>query len=349
MSEECTPIGKQLFVWRTWLTSVSRPLLVLGVCIGLFALYVVMQALSSSQGTVPYSDIMYPDAGGSPAYSPTHKESVRVANDEQMPESHLTMAPTISGGAGLYAEDAYEARAYRATITTHDFGYVCDTLEGWKPRPDVVFEEVARSDTSARYRFKTTRATAPDILAVLKALDPDDLTEETEVVKKQLLAYTSELEVLQKREALLQQTLSDVSAAYDELVALSKTTENVKVLATVIDDKLRYLQELSHQRIQVSREIAALAERRADLGDRIDFVYFTVDVVKYQIIDKAALRDTWVRAARDFVDATNVALQTLTLGFLTLCLFAIKVVFFGTLGIMAVKYGWRLAVRIWRS
>lgn len=332
-----------------WFKSVPLPVLVVGISAGLFVLYVVVQVTSLSWwGTGaserPYSDVAYPNEAGSSlqkeAYAPTRVYA---------PEPDMAVAPPDPGGTGLYAEDAYEARAYRASISTGDFGRVCDTLEGWKPRADVVFEEATRSDTSARYRFKTTRAAAPDILAALKAFDPDDLTENTEVVKKQVLAYTSELDVLKKREALLQQTLLDVSTAYDELVALSKTTENVKVLATVIDDKLRYLQELSRQRIEVSREIAALAERMADLRDRIDFVYFTVDVAKYRIIDTAALRDAWVRAARDLVDAANVAVQTLTLGFLTLCLLAIKVVFFGALGIVAVKYGWRLAVRLWQS
>lgn len=351
MTEEQVSVGKHPFAWRAWLKSVPLPVRVMGVGIGIFALYVVVQVTSLSWWGMgaserPYSDVAYPmdsESGSSfqkRAYAPS---------SEYAPAPNLAVTPAEPGGTGLYAEDAYEARAYGATIRTRDFGRVCDTLESWKPRTDVVFEEATRSDTSARYRFKTTRAAAPDILVALKALDPDNLTENTEVVKKQALAYTGELEVLRRREALLQQTLADVSAAYDELVALSKTTENVKVLATVIDDKLRYLQELSRQRIEVSREIAVLAERMADLRDRIDFVYFTVDVTTYRIFDTAALRDTWVRAVRDLVDAANTALQTLTLGFLTLCLLAIKVVFFGVLGIAGVKYGSRLAVRLWRS
>ena len=68
------------------------------------------------------------------------------------------------------------------------------------------------------------------VLAELAKLNPRDLNEQTEVVQRQLLQYTSELDILQKREALLTETLDTVTKAYDELVALSKDAKDVETL-----------------------------------------------------------------------------------------------------------------------
>lgn len=250
---------------------------------------------------------------------------------------------------GSYDEQTYEARQYAATVKTGEYSRVCDTIESWKPRADVMFEQVTRGETSASYRFKVTQGSADALLAELQRLNPSDLTEQTEVVKKQLLVYTSELDVLQKREALLVETLDTVNSTYDELVALSKGANDVKTLANVIDDKLRYMQQLANQRIEVSRQIDAIAQRKAELMDRIEYVTFSITVQKYQILDTDRMKDSWVQALRVLATNANDTLQALTIGFLTFMLLLIKVAFFGFVVLVLVKYGWDIVVRFWKS
>lgn len=334
---------------QQWVRKLMEPKRALAVAVLAVVAYVVIVSILSlfnsvtgvSQGgvSVTKSDMAYDSYGIS--REATNYAVPTAPGPEPFPQG--------SGGVGDYDEQTYEARQYTATIKTGEYERVCSTIESWKPRADVMFEQVTRGETSASYRFKVTQQSAGALLAELQKLEPSDLTEQTEVVKKQLLLYTSELDVLQKREALLTETLDTVNSTYDELVALSKNANDVKTLANVIDDKLKYMQQLANQRIEVSRQIDAIAERKAELVDRIEYVTFYVTVQKYHILDTDGMKDSWVHALRVLAINANDTLQALTIGLLTFLLLLVKVVFFGLIVLVLVKYGWGMALRLWKS
>jgi hypothetical protein len=216
-----------------------------------------------------------------------------------------------------------------------------------------MFEQANRGDMYCSYRFKAERDSVSAVLAELVKLNPRDLTEQTEIVKKQLLEYTSTLDVLQKREVLLSKTLDDVSSAYDELVALSKDAQDVETLATVIDGKLTYIERLSQQRLQVASEIDAIARQRAELMDRIEYVYFDVSIEKLEYVNGDDLKDSWTYAVRTFVGDFNQTLQDITFGMLALVLWLVQLLLQGVLLFVVVlvvaKYGWRETKKFWHS
>jgi len=259
-----------------------------------------------------------------------------------------TSRPAPSGGTGSYDEVAYEARQYTIAYKTGDFEEVTAAIEAYKPNLAVVFEQATHNDTYAQYRFKVAREHVDTVLATLEELGPTGLTEQTEVVKKQLMRYAGELEILEQQEALLLSTLTDVNAAYNELVTLSKDTGDVETLATVINDKLKYVQDLSQRRIQVAAQIERIAQRKAELMDRIEYVYFTVTVMKYQFIDGDDLKDDWVAGVRGVVYDMSTTLQWLTFGLMQLFLLLLVLAVYGAVLLFIGKHGWRLVRAYWQ-
>jgi hypothetical protein len=277
--------------------------------------------------------------------------SSRIAMDYD--ESYYPTPYPQAGGTGSYEETEYETRNYSAHIKTHDFDGACRAVEALKPLQYIVFEQANRGEAYCSYRFKSERASAELVLAALEKLDPRNLNEQTEVVKRQLLEYTSALDVLQKREALLAKTLDDVSAAYDELVTLSKDARDVETLAKVIDGKLNYIERLSQQRLQVASELESLARQKADLTDRIDYVYFDVSVEKVEYVNGEEIKDSWTYAVRAFIQNINETAQSITFGMLALVLWLIQLVLqaaiFFVVVLVVAKYGWRATKKFWQS
>ncbi|MBP9759989.1 MAG: hypothetical protein KBD24_01320 [Candidatus Pacebacteria bacterium] len=277
------------------------------------------------------------------------KSSGAVRYDGATPSIAPSPAYTQSGGTGAYEESAYETREYSATIKTGDMDAVCTTVEGWKPLPDVVFEQATRGERYCSYRFKVPHAKANAMLVALRALHPTDLTADTESVKRQMAQYDGELDILLRKQALLTKTLEDSVTAYDELVVLSKSAEDVEVLSKVIDSKLAQIERLTQQRIALAGQLQRLTRTMGELEDRVAFAYFNVSVQKYEIIDGDAIIDSWVSAMRTFTAGVNDMFQSMTLGLLLNLLVLAQVVVYLLILLIAVKLGWKAVVNFWKS
>lgn len=359
MDEHTITASPALMRWRA-LGTPAKVVLALVALLGALIIVSLGKALffnTASFGVMDGADMYYGGGMGvasAPAY-PTSVQNAKVSSRVAMEydESYYPTPYPTPGGVGGYEESEYETHAYTAHIKTREYDVVCDTIERWKPLTYIVFEQANRSDLYCTYRFKVQRDSVAVVLTELTKLNPRDLNEQTEVVQRQLLEYTSELDILQKREALLTKTLDDVSAAYDELVALSKDARDVETLAKVIDGKLNYIERLSQQRLQVASQIDAIARTKADLTDRIEFVYFDVSVEKVEFVDGEQLRDSWTYAVRTFVTDMNDTVQQITFGVFTLILwliqFFLQAIIVFVVVLVVAKYGWRLAREFWKN
>jgi hypothetical protein len=357
MDEQSQAPSQLLMRWRALPTLHKAGLLVIGLLVALVVLTVFKTSFYGMRGVSMSSYGM--DGGFAAPTAPAYEmgfaqnkvSSSRIAMDYD--ESYYPTPMPGSGGTGTYTEEEYETRNYSAHIRTHAYDEACATIESWKPLPHIMFEQANRGDTYCSYRLKAERDSVSAVLAELVKLNPRDLTEQTEIVKKQLLEYTSTLDVLQKREALLAKTLDDVSSAYDELVALSKNAKDVETLAKVIDGKLVYIERLSQQRLQVASEIDAIARQKAELSDRIEYVYFDVSIEKLEYVNGDELKDSWTYAVRAFVSNFNQTLQDITFGMLALMLwlvqFLLQAVLLFVVVLVVAKYGWRETKKFWHS
>lgn len=349
MEEQRQPgvLGERWYALRT-------PLKMVVVLVTAFAVLIVGTIVRSLLQTQSFG-VADMGMGNSAPYEigmPTTKMSSRVAMEDSA-AYYPSPYPPQSGGVGYYDEVGYETKSYYAHIKTRAYDVACDTIESWKPLAYVVFEQSNRGDSYSAYRFKVERDRASEVLAQLKGLDPRTLNEQSEVVKRQVEEYTSQLDVLKKREALLADTLDKVSVAYDELVTLSKSAHDVETLAKVIDGKLNYIERLSQQRIQVAAELDAIARAKADLEDRIAYVYVDVSVEKIEFVNKEEIRDSWMYAAREFVAQVHKTFQQLTFGVLALVLWLVQLILeaiiFFVVVLFIVKHGWRATKKFWYS
>jgi uncharacterized coiled-coil protein SlyX len=272
------------------------------------------------------------------------------ADMEMVDSSYAPVPPVDTGsGTGVYNEAEYETHTYNASIRTAQFEEACDAVELWKPFEYVVFEQSQRSERSCYYRFKTARAYTPSILAAVEALDPDDFSVVTEVVKKQMVRYDSQLSILLQKQTLLEESLTDSVAAYDELVALSKEAEDVATLSKVLDSKLAHIERLTRERVNLSTQLQSLTRRIAELEDRVAFDYFSVHIRKHEIVDSKAIVDSWMYAMQDFARDVNEMFQRLTLGLLLNLLVLAQIVIYLLILLVVAKYGWHTVRAFWKK
>jgi len=337
-----------------WWQRVSKPRLVLFAIIALVVLAFVLsfvRAMLGSFSSTAGHVAQYPGFPAGEVYD-APMMAVESLNHKGV-ERSIAPAPDYDGGAGSFDESEYETQAYRATYHTSEFDSTCDQLELLKPRTDVVFEYANRSDARCSYHFKVERGVADQVLAELESLNPDELFADTQTVKQQVVDHETGMQLLLRKEAMLQQMLSDASNAYDSLAELATGAGDVESLTTIINSKLQQINQLTRELQTVSSQIDAMARSQSQLSDRIDYVQFSATVYKYEVVNLAGIKDSWVSAAKEFVVHLNSTLQALTLGFLGLLLTLVQFVLFAlviiALFLFVGKHGWRVAKQFWQS
>lgn len=255
---------------------------------------------------------------------------------------------TVGGDA-----EAYESLSYNVKYKKPDHTATCATIASWKPLGHVVFEYVETGDNFCTYRFKVERTQAEVIVNELTALTPEDMTVSTESVKKQVMEYDSQLDILLRKEEVLQNMLDEAERSYDALTQLATQVEDVESLTKILNSKLSTIERLTNERIMLSQQIDSLARRSAELQDKIEYVRFDVHVAKYKVLDGAVIKNSWEYALRQFVLEFNSAVQKLSIGLLlTLVSFLLIVIYgfiFGGLLLVVVKVAWRNGKRVWND
>jgi len=330
------------------LRMISKPKLVLVIIVGLvlfaLALSVLRMFLVGSAGVshqmMPAMDYGYMNE--TKDYAMT--DSVGIAMERSIAPS--APIPQPGGSVGGDAEE-YESLSYNATVKAGDHEPVCDVVESWKPLTYVVFEHASRSDTGCRYTFKVEREHAAAILEEVEALEPSDITANTQTLKRQVVEYDGQLQILLKREEHLKNTLEQAVDAYDQVTALATQVEDAEVLSTIIRNRINDIKRLTDEQIALSRQIDAVVRQSSELQDRIEYVSFSLYVQKYQVLDGDRMKDQWVRAMQQFVNNVNETVQALSLGLLSNLLKLIVLAIYITILVVVLKFGWHAAQRFW--
>lgn len=261
------------------------------------------------------------------------------------------MAPTppMSGGTTGNQAEAFETKEYTGMIETRDLNATCGTIAALKARTYVIFEQANQSDHNCAYTFKVERARLEEILAIVKGLEPKDLSENTQTIKRTIDDFTSEVEILQKKKATIEKTLDDATRAYDEITALATRSQDVASLAKIIESKLQIIERLTQERINVSEQLDRLTRGKAEQLDRLEYTYFNLNVYENKFVDGENLKDSWKGAVRSFVYDLNRVAQDLTVGLVALFFFAIQWIIYFFIALIIAKYVWKFAKAIWKS
>ena len=245
-------------------------------------------------------------------------------------------------------EEDYEIRSYDVQYRSGDIERTCGEIEALRSRTVVIFERQSTHRTSCSYTFKVERASAEEILAVLEAMDPYQLSAQTQSIKRTLEHQMSEIVIQQDKLAAIEKALSEAQQSYDEIQRVATSARDTESLTRIIENKLNLIDRLTREQLNVKQRLDQLAAAQAEQRERLEYVFFQVSVMEYKVADLQQMKDQWFAAAREFVDTLNRTLQGLSL---TLLIVLVKIIQYGIyilLGVFVAKYGWRLIVKIWK-
>ncbi len=256
--------------------------------------------------------------------------------------------PPIGGTTGSDAEE-FEVTEYNATIESQNTSTECNAIGALKSRPYVIFENSSVSKSSCTLTFKVAKANVDEIVTFLKTFDPKELAQNSYTIKRQVEDYTAEIDILESRLEIIQDTLRKATAAYNEITELASRTQNADALAKVIESKIQTVSRLSQEAASISEQLDRLSRTKAVELDRLDYTYFHVSVYEDKYVDSEKIKDSWKYAIKTFVDDMNRSLQNATVHLLGILASALPLVLYFFIGLFVIKYGWRAAKEIWKK
>jgi len=289
-------------------------------------------------GGADYGKSMMPEA----AYDMAESVTLSLRNVAPSPVPPQEPVP------GADAEQ-YEVKEYSAHYETAELEGICPQIMALKAREDIIFERADENDDSCRYHFKVATATVQEVLDILESLDPKEMSENVFTIKRVITDFTSQQEILERRLETIEATLEDAVDAYDSITQLTIQTRDAETLAKVIESKIRTIERLTQERLNVSTQLDRLAQQKAEQLDRLDYAYFRVTVIERKYIDGEAIADSWKDAVRDFVDNTNQVAQNISVNLAALLLVLLQYLIYLAILLVVVKYGWRSAKAFWKK
>ena len=291
--------------------------------------------------------------GGGVAYDPAVSPDYYYGYDgEEMASLSARnigpILPPTYPTAGNDAEE-YEVTEYSATIETGNSENTCSSIAELKSLEYVVFESANSYDRGCSYAFKVEIERVPEILAVIESFDPKELFDNTYTIKQQVSDYTAEEEILERKLASIDETLTSAVRAYNDITTLATNAQNVDALAKIIDSRLQLLERLTQERISINAQLERLTRAKEQQLDRLVYTYFNVNVYENKFVDGEALADSWKETAREFVRTVNKVLQDITINLVGLLFLVLQFVIYGFLLLIAAKYGWRIVRHIWQK
>jgi len=253
-----------------------------------------------------------------------------------------------NGSTGDQAE-AFEVTEYYATIETRQLDKTCAIITDLKPRQDVIFETASEYDRGCSYYFKVKRDKADEILAIVKNLNPKELSDNTYTIKGLVDDFTSEIEILQKKLLSIDDTMKKAVNAYDEVTALATRVQNVESLAKIIDSKINIIERLTQERININSQLESIERSKAQQLDRLEYTYFRLNIIENKFIDGKNLKDSWKLAIKTFVRDINQIAQDITVNLIGLLFLAFQYIIYLLVLLVIAKYGWQLVKYIWRK
>ena len=244
--------------------------------------------------------------------------------------------------------EAFEVTQYNAFIETRKLKDTCTKISDLKAQNEIIFENANEYEHGCAYTFKVEKEKTNGILELVQGLHPRDLSENTYTIKQVVEDYTGQLEILQKKQETIEKTLSEAITAYDEITQVARRSQNADALASIVDSKVRTLERLTQERINISAQIDRLSRAKAEQLDRLKYTYFYVNVSEIQYVDGNQVKDSWRIAVQNFVRDINEVAQDITVGLIALIFVILQYVLYLFLLLFVAKYFWKVAKALWK-
>ena len=292
------------------------------------------QYTSPSFGGVSYTDEVMMEKGISNSMLSTRNITGVPQNDAYI--------------SGTNAED-FEVTEYRATIESRRLERDCSSILILKEKDYVIFESSNNSDNNCNFRFKVKKENVEEILAIINLLDPRDLNENIQSIKRQIDDFTSEEEILKRKLETMEDTLSSAIVSYDEISKLATQTRDAQSLASIIESKIKIIERLSQEKINTSAQLERISRMKAEQLDKLEYTYFNVNIYENKYVDVDYLKDSWKNSIKRFVVQMNSLLQDLSIGLITLIAFTFQYLLYLLIVVMVAKFVWIYFKKLWRK
>ncbi|MBP9762546.1 hypothetical protein KBD34_02940 [Patescibacteria group bacterium] len=259
------------------------------------------------------------------------------------------MPPTSPQATSGNDAEAFEVRSYQGTIETRRLVETCGEITALKRLDYVIFEQANQEQRTCYFTFKVQKDRVPEILAKIKALNPKNLTEDTQTIKRQISDFTSELEILEKKRISIDETLENAIRAYDEITQLATRTQDAGSLAKIIDSKIQIIERLTQERLSINEQLDRLSRAKAEQLDRLEYTYFSINVFETKFVDAVELKDSWREAVRSFVRDLNKVAQDLTVNLALILIMIVQYALYFFILLVVVKYAWKWTKAFWKS
>lgn len=266
---------------------------------------------------------------------------------------NVPSTPGYDGNAEEYSSgktaENYEITQYNAAIETGDLEDTCAKIFALKALDYVIFENSNEYDNRCYFYFKVETAKRGEILDIIKAMNPKDLSENIQSIKNQIDDFTSEEDILKKKKETIESTLNDAINSYDEIARVATAARDAESLAKIIDSKIRIIEKLSTERISINEQLDRLGRAKAEQLDRLEYAYFQITVSENKYIDGETLKDSWKAAVKSSVYDINRIFQEISVKLAVLLFTIIQYAIYILIIAFAAKYGWKIIKNIWNK
>lgn len=246
------------------------------------------------------------------------------------------------------AED-FEVTEYSAYIKTGNLDKVCGEVKDLKARNYVIFESSNENDNNCNYRFKVKKENEDEILQIVRDLKPEDLNINTESIKRQISDFTSEEEILTKKLDQIEVILQEAQEAYAEVAELATKSRDAETLASTISSKLALIEKLTTERLNTKSNLDRLSQAKAIQLDKLEYTSFNLSISRNLIVDFKAIKESWERELKSFVNEFNAMLQGISVGLLAYATRLLQVAIYLIAALFIGKYGWRFTKFVWKK
>lgn len=319
----------------------------------LFGLYVISNLIMPGTSGLGMSQggVMSPRVSSAPSFDGYAKEEMAYGRPDLSVRNLVgTTVPSPMPQPGYTPgsdAEAFEVKQYSASIETRNLSADCGVIRDLKSKTEIIFENSNEYERGCSYTFKVEKGSVAEVLAIIDGLDPKDLSESVYTIKQEVTDYTSEIEILEKKLASVDATLTEALASYENVTALATRTGDVESLARIIDSKLSLIERLTSVRLETSSQLERIARSKADALDRLTYTYFYVSIYENTYIDGEAIKDSWKAAVQRFLVDVNTLVQEMSIGFVTLLLMVVKFALYAVVLLFVLRFGWTFAKQVW--
>jgi hypothetical protein len=186
-------------------------------------------------------------------------------------------------------------------------------------------------------------------LGFLKSLNPKDVTENIYTIQERLEDHTGQIDILEKKLAVIDDTLNRANAAYDEVSELATEQNDAETLSKVINNKINTIKQLTQERLNTAAQLEQLRRSKSLQADKLDYTYFNVYARDNSYVDWQNIKDSWQAAAKNAIGGLNRIAQSVSVNLAVFLLEILQYAIYGAVLLIAARYFWKAAKAIWKK